>query len=203
MKKTNHILLIIFFLTINLIQAQEEKESKFNIIAYAGVGYGILENNNEQNYYTNSNNADILLNYKLNQKFGIATGVGMNELSGNGHNSIGAFSHERRLIKIPFLATMDYSISDNFKALTNLGVYGQYIAKDEYLFINKLQKDMHDDWNYGLQLGLGFVFEILNKFSVGVNYCGQYDFFSKFETIYKQKKMKNLNSFGFILLIES
>ena len=83
MKKPNYILLFICFLTISLIQAQEKKESKFNIIAYGGIGYAIVKNDNEPNYNLNSNSGDILLNYRINQKFGIASGVGLIELSGN------------------------------------------------------------------------------------------------------------------------
>ena len=117
MKKANFILLLACFLTINLIQAQEEIESKFNIIAYGGIGYGIIENNNEPNYNLNSNGGDILLNYRINQKFGIATGIGLNELTGNGFNSIGNFYHDRTMLKIPLLATMDYDVSDKFRII--------------------------------------------------------------------------------------
>ncbi|MGF1555649.1 hypothetical protein [Paucihalobacter sp.] len=74
MNKANYILLLFFMLIFNLIQAQDAKEAKFNIMAYGGIGYGIVENDNEPNYNLNSNNGGILLNYNINQKFGIATG---------------------------------------------------------------------------------------------------------------------------------
>ena len=206
MKKTNYILLFIFFLTANLIHAQDEKESKFNIIAYGGIGYGIVENDNEPNYNLNSNSGEILLNYNINQKFGIATGIGLNELTGNGFNSLGNFYHERTLLKIPLLATMNYNLSDKFRIVANLGLYGQNIVKDEYQFINVTQKDIYEGWNFGAQLGLGFVFEMFDNFSAGINYNGQSDF-SKFESnnnqgISDKQKMKNLSSIGIILLIE-
>jgi opacity protein-like surface antigen len=206
MKKTNYILLFIFFLTINLLQAQEEKESKFNIIAYGGIGYGIVENDTEPNYNLNSSIGEILLNYKLNQKFGIATGIGMNELSGNGFNSIGNFYHERTLLKIPILVTMNHNASDSFRVIANFGFYGQNIAKDEYRFLNNTQKDIYDGWNFGVQLGLGVVFEMFDNFSTGINYTGQSDY-SRYETTNNQgindkQKMKNLHSIGVILLIE-
>lgn len=60
---------------ISQIQAQEkneEKESKFNIIGYGGIGYAIVKNDNEPSYNLNSNSGDILLNYRINQKFGVA-----------------------------------------------------------------------------------------------------------------------------------
>jgi len=206
MKKLNYILLFIFFLTFNLIQAQEEKVSKFNIIAYGGIGYGIVENDNEPNYNLNTNNAELLLNYKISQAFGIATGIGFNELSGNGFNSVGNFYQERTLIKIPLLLTMNSKMSENFTLFGNFGFYGQNIIKDEYRYIDNIQKDNYDGWNFGAQLGLGFVFKMFDNFSAGINYTGQSDF-SKFESndnqgINDKQKMKNLNSLGVILMIE-
>ena len=182
MKKSNYILLFAFFLTFNLIKAQDEvKESKFNIIGYGGIGYGIVENDNEPNYNLNSNSGEILFNYNLNQKFGIATGIGINELSGNGFNSIGNFYHERSLLKIPLLFTLNSNLSDDFKIFANLGFFGQTIIKDEYQFINSTQKDIYEGWNFGAQIGLGFLYEIFDNYYAGINYIGQSDL-SKFET---------------------
>jgi len=206
MKKSNYILLFIFFLSLNLTQAQEEKESKFNIIGYGGIGYGIVKNDNEPNYNLNSNNGEFLLNYNINQKFGIAAGIGLNELSGSGFNSIGDFYHERTLLKIPILFTLSSKVSDNFRLFANLGFFGQNIVKDEYRFLNNTQKDIYDGWNFGAQIGAGFVFEIFDDFSAGINYNGQSDF-RKFESnknssINDKQKMKNLNSIGIILMIQ-
>lgn len=60
-------------------------------------------------------------------------------------------------------------------------------------------------WDFGVQIGIGFLFKIATNFSVGANYSGQIDF-SKFETknntkINNTQKM-NLNSTGIILLFE-
>ena len=206
MKKPNYILLFICFLTISLIQAQEKKESKFNIIAYGGIGYAIVKNDNEPNYNLNSNSGDILLNYRINQKFGIASGVGLIELSGTGFNSLGNFYHERTMLKIPLLATMDYKISEKIKMIGNFGFYTQNITTDEYRFLNNSQKNVYEGWNFGTQLGLGFVFKMFDNFSAGINYSGQSDF-SKFKTnnnlgINDKQKLKNLNSIGIILMID-
>ena len=207
MKKSNFILLISFLLCFNLIQAQEDQKlSKFSLIAYGGIGYGNVKNDNEPNYILNSNGGEILLNYNLNQKFGIATGIGINELSGNGFNSIGNFYHERSLLKVPLLLTLNYNISEDLKIFANFGFFGQTSVKDEYRFLNDTQKDIYEGWNFGAQIGLGFLYQIFDNFSAGINYNGQGDF-SKFETnnnagINDQQKMKNLNSVGAILIIE-
>ena len=210
MKKIKFTLLFICFLTfINQIQAQEKKEekvSKFNIIAYGGIGYAIVKNNNEPNYNLNSNSGDILLNYRINQKFGVATGIGIAELSGNGFNSLGNFYHERTTLKIPLLATLDYKISEKIKMIGNFGFYTQNITTDEYRFLNVSQKDVYEGWNFGSQLGLGFVFKLFVILSAGVNYSGQSDF-SKFKStnnsgINDKQKLKNLNSIGVVLIVD-
>ncbi|MCI2230467.1 PorT family protein [Polaribacter sp. MSW13] len=205
MKTSNYVLLIAFILSANLVQSQEEKESKFNIITYAGIGYSIVQNDNQPNYNLNSNGGDFLLNYRINKKFGIATGIGLNELSGNGFNSVGNFYHERTLIKIPLIATMDYNVYDKFRVIANFGFYTQNIAKDEYQFLNSTQKNIFKGWNFGTQIGLGFVFEVFDNFNFGINYIGQIDL-SKFKTtnnqIINDEQLTNLNTVGIIVVID-
>ena len=192
-------------MSANLVQSQEEKESKFNIITYAGIGYSIVQNDNQPNYNLNSNGGDFLLNYRINKKFGIATGIGLNELSGNGFNSNGNFYHERTLIKIPLIATMDYNVYDKFSVIANFGFYAQNIAKDEYQFLNSTQKNIFKGWNFGTQIGLGFVFEVFDNFNFGINYIGQIDL-SKFKTTNNQtindEQLTNLNTVGIIVVID-
>jgi len=205
MKISNYILLIAIILTNNLVQSQEEKESKFNIISYAGFGYSSIENDNEPSYNLNSNSGDILLNYRINKIFGIATGIGINELSGNGFNSIGNFYHERTLIKIPLVATMDYNVYEKFRVIANFGFYTQNIAKDEYQFLNSSQKNIYEGWNFGAQVGLGFVVEIFDSFSVGVNYTGLIDL-SKFKTennqLINDEQHTGLSTIGLMVVLD-
>ena len=206
MKKSNYILLFTLFLTFSLMQAQEEKESKFNIIVYGGIGYGIVENDNEPNYNLNSNTIEILVNYNINKKFGIATGIGLNELSGSGFNSIGNFYHERTLLKIPLLFTMGSNVTENLKLFTNFGFFGQNIINDEYRFLNETQKDIYKGWNFGAQFGFGFAFEMFDNYSIGINYNAQSDL-SKFGSnnnagINDKQKFTNLNSVGILFMID-
>jgi long-subunit fatty acid transport protein len=206
MKKSNYILLFTLFLTFTLVQAQEEKESKFNIIVYGGIGYGIVENDNEPNYNLNSNTLEILVNYNINKKFGIATGIGLNELSGNGFNSIGNFYHERTLLKIPLLFTTSSNVTENLRLFANFGFFGQNIINDEYRFLNETQKDVYNGWNFGAQFGFGFAFEMFDNYSIGINYNAQSDL-SKFESnnnagINDKQKFTNLNSVGILFMID-
>jgi opacity protein-like surface antigen len=206
MKKSNYILLFTLFLTFSLIQAQEEKESKFNIIVYGGIGYGIVENDNEPNYNLNSNTLETLVNYNINKKFGIATGIGLNELSGNGFNSIGNFYHERTLLKIPLLFTTSSNVTENLRLFANFGFFGQNIINDEYRFLNETQKDIYNGWNFGAQFGFGFAFEMFDNCSIGINYNAQSDL-SKFGSnnnagINDKQKFTNLNSVGILFMID-
>ncbi len=211
MKKSNLIVLFIFFLTFNYAQAQdEEKESKFKLIIYGSIGNGIVQNDNKPNYNLNSNSGELLLNYNFIKKIEIATGIGINELSGNGFNPIGNFYHERTLLKVPLLFTINSKLSENYTLCTSIGFYGQNIIKDEYQFLTFSQEDVFVGWNFGAQIGLSFMFEMSNNFSFGINYNGQSDL-SYFErnnnfrlkntpisVIDGKQKIKNLNSIGII-----
>ncbi|MFC5195368.1 outer membrane beta-barrel protein [Bizionia hallyeonensis] len=206
MKKLNVMMFALSLLATIGMQAQEQietKDSKFNILASGGIGYGIMDNDNAPNYNMNSNTGDLLLNYRVHSKFGIATGVGFNQLSGNGFNAIGNFYHERYLIRIPLLLTFDKQVADKFSIIGHLGPYAQNVFKDEYSFNAAKIEDVYDGWNFGFQLGLGFVYQIEPHFGIGINYTGQSDF-TKLETrnsavFNDEQKLKNLNTFGLVL----
>ncbi len=207
MKKLHLMVMVTALFAVNFMQAQENtepKESKFSVLAFGGIGYGIMDNDNQPNYNMNSNTGDLLLNYKVHSKFGIATGVGVNQLSGNGFNAVGNFYHERILVRIPLLLTFDKPITDKFSIIGHLGPYAQNVFKDEYSFNTTKIEDVYDGWNFGFQLGLGFVYQIEPHFGVGINYTGQSDF-SKLETrnnfvFSDEQKLKNLSTFGLILV---
>jgi opacity protein-like surface antigen len=206
MKSSKYVLILIFIWIINPTQAQI-KHYDFNILAYGGIGFGVMENDSDPNYNMNSNSADILLKYRITQKLGIATGIGLNELSGDGFNINGNFHHERKLLKIPLLAILDYTISDHFSVIPNLGVYANYIFEDEYRFLNSTQKNIFEEWNFGAQLGVGLVFKLYTNFHLGFNYGLQYDL-SKFSSSNKQlvinnkQKLGRMNSLGIVLVME-
>jgi len=206
MRYTNYLLLATVLFTFNRSIAQDDKESNFTLIGTGGIGYGIVENDDQPNYNLNSNSGDILLNYNFNKKFGIATGLGVSELTGNGFNAIGNFYHERTFLKVPLLFTINSNVSESFKVFANIGLYGQTIIKDEYRFLNNTQKDIYEGWNVGAQFGLGFLYNMFDNWSAGLTFNGQSDF-SKFESnsasgIDDKQKMKNLNSFGIIFMID-
>lgn len=204
MKNAVYLLMFISFLISNLSQGQEQKESGFSLVGYGGIGYGIVENDRQPNYNLNSNHGEFLLNYSINKGLGLATGVGINELTGNGFNEQGNFYHERAFLRVPLLITLGSEVSESLRIIANLGFYGQNIIKDQYSFQNASQTDVYDGWNIGAQFGLGFMFRMLDKVSAGINYHGQSDF-SKLESanntgIRDKQRIQNLNSVGIIFM---
>ena len=207
MKKTSFIIPFICIFAINLLQSQEKKEPKFSAILSSNIGYAVIENDNEPSYNLNSSGVDFLINFKINQKFGVATGVGQNTLSGSGFNSLGNFYHRRSILKIPLLATLDYKIkNDNFKVIGSLGFYTQNIIKDESRFLNNSQENSYKGWNFGMHVGLGFAVKMHNHLSLGINFSAQSDL-SKFKTnsnsgINDKQKLRELNSIGLFMILD-
>lgn len=206
MKKTAYIVALLCLFISNSLLAQDDKDSKISIIANGGIGYGIMNNDDEADYNLNSNSGELLINFKLSERTGIATGVGLYELTGNGFNSLGNFFHQRSFIKVPVLLTQDYSFNENFKMLASFGVYGQGIVKDEYRFVNNTQEDVFEGWNFGAQIGVGLLYDVTKEFSLGVNFTGQSDF-TRLESnsgsgINDEQRMKNLNTIGMVFMLK-
>jgi opacity protein-like surface antigen len=175
MKTINALLTFCFILISLSIQAQDEKVSKFSFLGNMGVGYCVVENEIGPNYNLNSTQAEILLNYKVGQKIGVATGIGIDNLSGTAFNANGNFYHERSLIKIPLLFTGFIPITEKFKFTEAIGFYGQTIINDEFHFLENTEKNIYGGWNFGFQLNFGFFYAISKKTSLGINIIGQSD----------------------------
>jgi opacity protein-like surface antigen len=205
MKKRNLLILLALIFTYHNIFSQENNESKFNIIGSGGIGYGIIENDSEPNYNLNSNSGEILLNYRFTEKFGIASGIGLNQLTGNGFNSLGEFYHERNLLKIPLLLTLNGEISENIEFFGNFGFFAQNIVKDNYGFLSNSTENIYKGWNFGGQVGVGILFNFTEKMKIGFIFNSQSDL-SKFEsnslTISSKQKLRNLSTVGLLLKYE-
>lgn len=202
------ILLTIGLLTCGSMNAQEQKpkSSRFYLTFSGGIGYAYIKNDNEPDYNLSSNGGELLLTYKVNEKHGIASGLGITEMSGNGFNSLGSFYHKRSLVKLPILYIYERKISDNIKMIGNFGFYAQNIANDEYQFLNDTKENIYKDWSFGCQLGLGVAFKISNHTNIGLNYNSQSDL-SKVKAqqnkgIEDKQIMKNLSYISFLLMVD-
>ena len=202
--KSNY-LLIVAILICNSIFSQEESKSKWDVIGFGGIGYGILENESEPNYNMNINSSEILLNYRISEEFGIASGIGLNIATGNGFSSLGEFYHERNLLKIPLLITLNGEVSKNIEYFGHFGFYTQNIIKDNYEFLSNSVGNIYKGWSFGGQLGIGVLFDYIKRTKFGFTFNSQSDF-SKFRSnnaiIASKQKMKSMNTIGLLLKYE-
>lgn len=200
MKKLSQILFLLFALTVNNLFAQDEKPPKFNITGYGGLGFGIMESDNEATYNLNSNFGEALFVYQIGGVLGVGTGVGFNELSGNGFNSSGSFYHERTLIKIPLVLRLRYPIAEKIELYVDGGFYAQNILNDEYTYQDNVTASLYEGWNTGFQVGFLFTYAINEKISLDLSYTSHTDL-TKFETISNQlindkQRIRDLNNIG-------
>ncbi len=201
MKRMNIILALSFLFSINLVHGQDNPEkSKFEVIAFGGLGFTKVKTDIQARYDLNVNTGEILFNYKIWGKYGIASGIGYSQLSGSGFNKTGPFYADRELLKIPFLFTLNQDISERLFLIGNIGPYAQTITKDRLEYIGFGESDVYEGWNFGVQLGVGFGFKIDQKVGIGINYNGQSDL-SKLDTnagksFADKQRHKNLNSIG-------
>lgn len=207
MKNNTQILVLLMcFLCSSFVFAQENNTSKFNIITLGGIGYGKVKNDKEPTYNLNSNSGEILVNYNFSDHFGLATGFGYNELSGNGFNTLGQFYHERSLKKIPLLFTLKGDLSEKLEFFANFGLYAQTIVKDKYQYLSEIRENEYDGWNFGTQFGIGVLFPFMDHMKFGFSFQGQSDF-SNFKSktsadIKDKQKMIEFNTIGLILKFE-
>lgn len=206
MKTFYYLSLCIFFFALNPAQAQEENPSKWYITGYGGIGYGNVVNDIEPNYDLNGSMGELLLNYRLNKKLGLATGIGYSILTGNGFNSIGNFYHERSTLKIPVLLSLQTELTEYLSVVGNFGFYGQVITRDKYQFLNSTQQDNFEGWNGGMQISFGFALKVTEQLSAGISFSGQSDL-NTFEpdtdgAINDLQKIRNLSSVGLLFIME-
>jgi len=215
------ILVIAFVFSFSILNAQDNdhkhkqsnghhydndnSDARFSFITYGGIGYAVVDNDNVPNYNLNANSVDFLLNYRIGQRYGLSTGIGINQLSGNGFGSVGNFYHERGLLKIPLLFSVNYNLSHKVRLVANIGLYGQTILKDEYSFIGGTIEDVYEGWNFGFQSGIGLAYNFNQKISIGLMVHNQGDF-TKLDSdttkgIADEQKIAGINSIGLLFAI--
>lgn len=183
-----------------------EEYRPLRILVHGGIGFGKVKNNSDPNYNLNLDYFEFLVNYRINNLFGIATGIGLNDFSGNGFNASGNFYHEREELKIPLLATADYLINENIRAIIGIGFYGKTNLTDDYRFLNTLEKDIYEDWSVGFQGNFSLVFDFSEILSFGFNFNTQTDFTNvepNPDRIIKDKqRIESISALGILLLVK-
>lgn len=180
--------------------------SQFRLLAHGGIGFGNIQNESAPNYNLNLQYFEVLFNYKFTENYGIATGIGLNEFSGNGFNESGNFYHERDELRIPLLVTADYDFDDKIKAIVGVGLYGKTNTSDDFRFLNRLEKDVFSDWGFGVQANFGLVFKLSELYSFGLNFNTQSDF-SDYEantgnSFSGEQRMKGVTALGVLVMMQ-
>ncbi|WP_298424393.1 outer membrane beta-barrel protein [uncultured Kordia sp.] len=189
MNKLNFTFVFVLLFSFNFLTAQDhtknhdddnqQSDSRFSIIGFGGVGYTSVDNDNQPNYNLDASTFDILVHYRIGKRYGISTGIGFNQLTGNGFNSANQnFYHERGTIKIPLLFSANYNVSRKVRLVANIGFYGQTVVKDEYSFATTTIKDVYEGWSFGFQSGIGMSYNLNHKLSLGIMFNTQGDFTS-------------------------
>ncbi|MEM6686561.1 MAG: outer membrane beta-barrel protein [Bacteroidota bacterium] len=213
MKNFNFKLLCIYILSCVTLSAQtdqngqpyvDDSTSKFSIVAYGGVGYAVMDNEDQPDYNLDANTVDILVHYTIGTRWGLATGLGFNQLSGNGFDNVGTnFYHERSTLKIPLLLSGNYNISPKVRLVANIGLYAQTIIKDDFSFAGGITNgDIYEGWNFGLQSGIGMSYNFDEKISLGILFNTQGDF-NRFDTaddvgITNSQRTRSVNTVGLL-----
>ncbi len=217
MKNFNFSILFALIFSFTTLNAQDDHDdhnkndydyastSKFSFITYGGIGYAVIDNDNQPNYNLNASTADFLLHYTLGKRYGIATGIGIDRLSGNGFGSGGNFYHERGTLRIPLLLSANYNVSHKVRLVANVGLYARTIIRDEYSFINVEADDLYEGWNFGLQTAIGLSYNFNQKLSLGIMFNTQGDF-NRVESdantgFNDEQKITGLNTIGLLFTI--
>lgn len=195
---------ILFLIAFTILFAQEnssENDSNFSLTLNINTGQARVENEALPNYNLDVNTTELLANFKLGNYWGLATGLGFSEFTGNGFNTNGNFFHDRDVLKIPVLLTTDKDFN-KVNLFTSIGLYGQVIINDEYEYLFATEEDVFNGWTFGLQVMLGAMYNFSDKLSIGLNFATQSDF-SKVESengasISDEQSITQQNTFGII-----
>lgn len=160
MKKVSWFLLFAFLLSLTSIQAQENRDFSFDMLAISGIGYGSLDNSSDPDYAFRTNYFEMLLNFDFGKLIGFSTGFGTSRLSGNGGNFSTKFSHSRTTLKIPLLLSTVRPISKHFDFYANAGIFWKHIIRDEYRYTNSTLEDVYKGSTIGAQTEIGVFLNI-------------------------------------------
>ncbi|WP_298521009.1 hypothetical protein [uncultured Kordia sp.] len=186
MKRLSLITLLTLIFSFTTLHAQNDhttdenhqSSSRFSFMAYGGIGYAVVDSRWQPNYNLDANIGEFLVQYRIGKHYGISTGIGIVEMTGNGfYYTHGPFYHERANFKIPLLFSVNYKVAPKVRLLANVGPYGQVIYRDEFIFFNGGHvDDIYSGWSIGLQFGVGMSYHISSKMSLGMMFSSQGDF---------------------------
>jgi hypothetical protein len=206
MKKTIALaLLLIGVGTATAQNAAEKKESKFEIQVNGKLGFARLKQTNSVPLSGNVNGSDLLLNYKFNSKWSLATGVGILQFDANPTIDGNTASIRNSYLQIPLRVVGDYilfrgsEIKDQKIVLTlGLGMYANNLLKQELETVSGNTNTNNMGWNYGLSTGVGIKFILSNELNLGLGMESQSEF-NKMKKNNTEQRIEQMNTLYFRL----
>jgi long-subunit fatty acid transport protein len=182
------------------LSLDNSSDSAFRIFVNGGIGFAKLDNQSEIDYNLDVDYFETIFNYKFSERFGLATGIGINELSGNAFNALGNFYQVREELRIPLLGTYDYEIAEKIKTIFFVGFYAKNIMNDEFSYIDQTQQNVFEGWGFGFQANVSFVYAFSDFMGFGLVLNSQSDF-NNFETssgspFQDEQKIEDITSLG-------
>lgn len=180
----------------------QEKNSNWRVLAYGGIGFGTVNNTKAPEYDVNFITGQFLVNYKFDSYFGVSSGVGLLEISGNGFDEKGAFYHKRKTLTIPVLFTMTYPLDTHVILMGHLGINATKPISGSYAYLKGTTSNVYTDWGLGSDVAVGLAYRFSEGFSLGFRFQTQADFIAMKSSLNtNEQKLDKLNSLGIFLAI--
>tara|TARA_R110001592_G_scaffold262565_2_gene527817 strand:- start:33559 stop:34257 length:699 start_codon:yes stop_codon:yes gene_type:complete len=182
----NHKLLMkkeifVFAVTLMMLSAssfaQTEGTSKFALQVSYGYGTSTVINGSVSSSL-GSSFTEVLGLYRLNENWGLGTGVSLLGLNGNSFDENGNYNQTRGIFRVPVLLTSKQEITQKTHFIVHGGVFMSKIFEDYFDYLNNRVENEFNDWSLGVQTRMGISYDLSKFASVGFAYNLQYNFAS-------------------------
>jgi hypothetical protein len=204
MKKQFLTALAVLFTAVTFAQTTpEKKESKFEFLIDAKLGFARLRGNDFIPLNGNVNGSDLMLSYKFAPKWSIATGVGFLQFNANPTIAGNSVSITNNYLQIPFRINGDYNIFNGSepkdpKVFFNLsaGLYANTLLKQEIQTVTEVSTTKNLGWNFGLATSVGIKFLITDALNLGLGVQSQSEF-TKMKKDGAEQRIDQMNTMYF------
>lgn len=182
----------------------EKKESKFEILVNAKLGFAKLKQTGAITLNGDINSSEALATYKLGKTWRIGTGIGFMEFNANPTIAGNTASLKNSYLQIPVRFVGDFNVfgkeSDNQKIFftIGLGLYANTLLKSELETISGNSDAKNLGWNFGFSSQIGAKFMLTDALNLGIGLEGQTDL-SKMKKDGAEQKIENMNALYFSL----
>ncbi|AOW08557.1 hypothetical protein EM308_03045 [Flavobacterium gilvum] len=173
-----------------------EKSNNLELTIVPKMGFATFKESGNVPLNGFVNGGDVLLSFKMNRKFNLSTGLGFLEFDGNKTIEGNTTSLKNSYLHIPLHLKTDFVITkddtQNRTTFLELGVglYSNYLFKQEMVTVDNVFVDKNGNWNFGISGHLGIKFILAEDFNLGIGFETESDF-TKINS--NNKEMENQN----------